>query len=80
MAIDYFHKALGLRRDDTFSTTMLTNSIGQLMNEMSPCDGAEETNSIFDASTLSTSNFDTSTTCMSASNFESSTISIEGND
>ena len=38
-AVDYFHKALGLRRDDTFSTTMLGNAIEQLMSEMSPCDG-----------------------------------------
>ncbi|RUS71238.1 hypothetical protein EGW08_021003 [Elysia chlorotica] len=41
-AVNYFHKALGLRKDDTFSTTMLTNSMEALMAEVSPCDGAEE--------------------------------------
>jgi len=33
-------QALGLRRDDTFSTTMLNNTIEQLVNEMEPCAGA----------------------------------------
>ncbi|GFS22685.1 cell division cycle protein 16 [Elysia marginata] len=41
-AVNYFHKALGLRKDDTFSTTMLTNSMEALMSEMSACDGLEE--------------------------------------
>lgn len=40
MAVDYFHKALGIRRDDTFSTTMLNNVIEALMIEMSPYDDA----------------------------------------
>ncbi|ELU11735.1 hypothetical protein CAPTEDRAFT_112734 [Capitella teleta] len=38
-AVDYFHKALGLRRDDTFSTTMLGYAIEQLMSDISPCEG-----------------------------------------
>ncbi|XP_052104974.1 cell division cycle protein 16 homolog [Mytilus californianus] len=38
MAVDYFHKALGIRRDDTFSTTMLTNVMEALMSEMAPND------------------------------------------
>ncbi|XP_013780860.1 cell division cycle protein 16 homolog isoform X1 [Limulus polyphemus] len=38
-AVEYFHKALGLQRDDTFSTTMLKNVIEHLMNEMVPCEG-----------------------------------------
>lgn len=33
-AVDCFHKALGLRRDDTFSTTMLNSTIEQLIHEM----------------------------------------------
>lgn len=41
-AVEYFHKALGFQRDDTFSTTMLTNAIEQLMNNMSPCDVPKE--------------------------------------
>ncbi|KAG0412409.1 hypothetical protein HPB47_010452, partial [Ixodes persulcatus] len=35
-AVDYFHKALGLQRDDTFSTTMLSQVIEHLMNELPP--------------------------------------------
>ncbi|CAL1530230.1 unnamed protein product [Lymnaea stagnalis] len=41
-AVNYFHKALGLRKDDTFSTTMLTNSMDALMSEITACDGADE--------------------------------------
>jgi len=32
-------QALGLRRDDTFSTTMLNNTVEQLVSEMAPCPG-----------------------------------------
>ncbi|KAJ8310589.1 hypothetical protein KUTeg_012454, partial [Tegillarca granosa] len=42
MAADYFHKALGIRRDDTFSTTMLSSVIESLMTEMGPYEGASE--------------------------------------
>ncbi|XP_066268069.1 cell division cycle protein 16 homolog [Branchiostoma lanceolatum] len=42
MAIDYFHKALGLRRDDTFSVTMLAQTIELYIGEMKPYEGAEE--------------------------------------
>ncbi|XP_060070640.1 cell division cycle protein 16 homolog [Ylistrum balloti] len=42
MAVDYFDKALGIRRDDTFSTTMLNNVMEALMIEMSPCDDMPE--------------------------------------
>jgi len=35
----YAWQALGLRRDDTFSTTMLNNSVEQLVSEMDPCPG-----------------------------------------
>ena len=38
-AVDYLHQALGLRRDDTFSTTMLTYAIEQHMAEAEPCEG-----------------------------------------
>ncbi|XP_035828816.1 cell division cycle protein 16 homolog isoform X3 [Aplysia californica] len=38
-AVHYFHKALGLRKDDTFSTTMLSNCLEALMAQVSPCDG-----------------------------------------
>ncbi|CAH1788277.1 unnamed protein product [Owenia fusiformis] len=37
-AVDYFHKALGLKRDDTFSTTMLGAAIEQMMGDIAPCD------------------------------------------
>ncbi len=39
ISLGYSFQALGLRRDDTFSTTMLDNVIEELMKEMSPCDG-----------------------------------------
>lgn len=38
-AVDCFHKALGLRRDDTFSTTMLNYVIEQLVDDPKPFDG-----------------------------------------
>ncbi len=40
-AVESFHKALGIRRDDTFSTTMLNNVIEQLMVEEPPFQGFE---------------------------------------
>ncbi|XP_046543202.1 cell division cycle protein 16 homolog [Haliotis rubra] len=41
-AVDCFHRALGIRRDDAFSTTMLGHVIEALMMDMSPCEGSEE--------------------------------------
>lgn len=38
-AVDWFHKALGLKRDDTFSTTMLNYVIDQLTEEQPPYSG-----------------------------------------
>lgn len=38
-AVHWFHKALGLRRDDTFSTTMLNYVIDQLSVEQIPFPG-----------------------------------------
>ncbi|KAG7213440.1 hypothetical protein KM043_002718 [Ampulex compressa] len=35
-AVDAFHRALGLRRDDTFTTTMLTYVMEQLIDESPP--------------------------------------------
>jgi tetratricopeptide (TPR) repeat protein len=35
-AVEYFHKALGLKRDDPFSTSMLTHAIEHLINGMTP--------------------------------------------
>jgi len=34
-----YFQALGLRKDDSFSTTMLQNTIENLMLEAKPCDG-----------------------------------------
>jgi hypothetical protein len=39
-AVDAFHKALGLRRDDTFSTTMLSYVIEQLAEDTPPFQGS----------------------------------------
>ncbi|KAL5004197.1 hypothetical protein ScPMuIL_017653 [Solemya velum] len=41
-AVDYYHKALGIRRDDAFSTTMLGQVIEALVTEMSPCQGVPD--------------------------------------
>jgi len=38
-AVESFHKALGIRREDTFSTNMLNNVIEQLMSEVAPFPG-----------------------------------------
>ncbi|KAJ1520995.1 hypothetical protein ONE63_004065 [Megalurothrips usitatus] len=46
-AVDCFHKALGLRRDDTFSTTMLNNVIEQLIDDTKPFQGAPEKLPVF---------------------------------
>ncbi|GLG97739.1 Cell division cycle protein 16, partial [Gryllus bimaculatus] len=41
-AVDAFHKALGVRRDDTFSTTMLGYVVEQLMEDTPPFKGAPD--------------------------------------
>ncbi|XP_060600102.1 cell division cycle protein 16 homolog [Ruditapes philippinarum] len=41
-AVDYFHKALAIRRDDAFSTTMLSNLVESLMLQLSPSDDVED--------------------------------------
>lgn len=38
-AIDAFHRALGLKRDDTFTTTMLSYVMERLIEEDSPYPG-----------------------------------------
>ena len=35
-AVEFFHRALGLRRDDTFSTNMLNEVVERLMSEVDP--------------------------------------------
>lgn len=35
-AVEWFHKALGLKRDDTFSITMINYIMGQLADETPP--------------------------------------------
>lgn len=41
-SVEWFHKALGLRRDDTFSTTMLNYVIQQLSEDQPPFPGAPD--------------------------------------
>ena len=41
-AVESFHKALGIRREDTFSTNMLTAVIEQLMNSVAPFPGINQ--------------------------------------
>ena len=38
-AVEYFHKALGLKREDPFSMHMLNQSIEHLINGMTPLSG-----------------------------------------
>ncbi|XP_064615248.1 cell division cycle protein 16 homolog [Liolophura sinensis] len=42
-ALDYFHKALGIHRDDAFSTTMLDQVMESLMKEMSSFEEVPDT-------------------------------------
>ncbi|PVD19099.1 hypothetical protein C0Q70_21658 [Pomacea canaliculata] len=51
-AVDYFHKALGLRREDAFSTTMLGSVIEALMVEVTPCDFPDEDSEAFGSTKL----------------------------
>ncbi len=41
-AVESFHKALGLRREDAFSTTMLNNVVEHLVSDMTPFDDIPE--------------------------------------
>ena len=41
--VENFHKALGIRREDAFSTNMLTQVIEQLMNSLAPFPGFHHT-------------------------------------
>merc|ERR1719369_1004513 len=41
-AVESFHKALGIRREDTFSTNMLNYVIEQLMDDVAPFPGYPE--------------------------------------
>lgn len=41
-AVDYFHRALGLKRDDMFSTTMLNYVIEQLSEDQEPYPGCPD--------------------------------------
>jgi hypothetical protein len=41
-AVEAFHKALGIRRDDTFSTTMLNSVVEQMINDEPPFAGNSE--------------------------------------
>lgn len=49
-AVESFHKALGIRREDTFSTNMLTAVIEQLMNSVAPFPGFDDMNPRFQIS------------------------------
>ncbi len=45
-SMDSFHKALGIRRDDTFATNMLNSVVEQMVNEEPPFEGRKETQTI----------------------------------
>ncbi|XP_070538544.1 cell division cycle protein 16 homolog [Ptychodera flava] len=40
-AVDYFHKALGVKRDDTISVTMLADTIVLYIDDIEPCEGGD---------------------------------------
>ena len=42
-AVENFHKALGIRSEDVFSTNVLTQVIEQLMNNVAPFPGFHDT-------------------------------------
>ena len=46
-AVENFHKALGIRREDAFSTNMMTQVIEQLMNSVAPFPGFHDTSPRF---------------------------------
>ncbi|XP_074658547.1 cell division cycle protein 16 homolog [Tubulanus polymorphus] len=75
LAVDYFHRALGLRRDDTFSTTMLTNSIEQLMGEMAPCEDMTQEPILTGTTKFSSSSLAETSTISEPSLIETSTLS-----
>ncbi|XP_077987958.1 cell division cycle protein 16 homolog [Glandiceps talaboti] len=41
-AVEYFHKALGLKRDDTISVTMLADTTTLYIEDIEPCEGVNE--------------------------------------
>ncbi|XP_066994017.2 cell division cycle protein 16 homolog isoform X2 [Anabrus simplex] len=87
-AVEAFHKALGIRRDDTFSTTMLGYVIEQLMEDTPPFKDAPDEPPSFgfsaslppmvlnlDKSSLSTSLFDSDS--RTGVNLESDSVQAE---
>ncbi|XP_044262196.1 cell division cycle protein 16 homolog [Tribolium madens] len=60
-AVDWFHKALGLRIDDSFCTTMLNYVIEQLAEEKPPYPGAPEFIPKFDIETKALGDTETET-------------------
>ncbi|KAI4459131.1 hypothetical protein MML48_6g00001688 [Holotrichia oblita] len=71
-AVNWFHKALGLKRDDTFSTTMLNYILEYLADEESPYAGAPNYIPDFTPEAKSEEN-----TVQEISNAEASDMSIE---
>ena len=46
-AVEAFHKALGIRRDDTFSTTMLNRVMEHMLHDDAPFSGRDRTLLLF---------------------------------
>lgn len=51
-AVEVFHKALGLRRDDSFSISMLSYTMDYLMESLPPYIGRKQINLIFNLSLM----------------------------
>uniref|UniRef100_T1JHN4 peptidylprolyl isomerase n=1 Tax=Strigamia maritima TaxID=126957 RepID=T1JHN4_STRMM len=78
-AVDYFHRALGIRRDDTFSTTMLGHVVEQLVNEMSACEGAVDDDSVieFPSEIGKNEDLDVTLSDMNETSINDSTLAVE---
>ena len=62
-AVESFYKALGIRREDAFSTNMLTSMIEQLMNCVASFPGFHDITPRFPSLLISTKSWSSSREC-----------------
>lgn len=76
-AVECFHKALGVQRDDVFSSTMLTNVIEQLVREMPPCKDVPDELPTYKFSSESTPSLNVSNSTLTETSLDqSNTLSV----
>ena len=73
-AVENFHKALGIRREDAFSTNMLTQVIEQLMNSVAPFPGFHDTTPRFPSLLISPKSPSSSRECSAIVEDDSSSM------